>query len=293
MSGKHKIEESPKKMKDNSSKKKKSDGSPVPTSLREIFQDGGAHGKSTGDALDRNHGNGDSTGNESPPKWFIAFEKRLEKNLHDIRNLVSFHSDMYDKKLGDMQAEIERVWDKVDELENRARRNNLVFFNIPEESEGSGPAGNCINFMNSFLREFVDPELSDLDIQRAHRTPPTGKPNPNLKPRSIHVFFGKFTEKESVRKAAIKAFKTKKYKDQKLFVSDDLSKRLQSKRKQLLPAKQKLRDEGKRPFFTFPATLKFWDNGVVRVYQPPLQPVIQMDFQSSSQMHAAASQDAN
>ena len=110
MSGKHKIEESPKKMKDNSSKKKKSDASPAPTTLREIFQDGGAHGKSTGDALDRNHGNGDSIGTESRPKWFIAFEKRLEKNLHDIRNLVSFHSDMNDKKLGDMQAEIERVW---------------------------------------------------------------------------------------------------------------------------------------------------------------------------------------
>ena len=198
------MDDSPKKMKDNTPKKKKSELT-GPAVAGVLFKDGGAHGP--------DHNNGSSTGidNETPPKWFTNFESRLDKNLSDITNLITFQSETYDKKLIDMQKEIESVWDKVDELENRARRNNVVVFNIPEGTEGSG-SGNCINFMKAFIKDFVDPDLTDLDIQRAHRTP-AGNPNPNAsRPRPIHVFFGNFTQKETVRKAVIKAFKAKKFK---------------------------------------------------------------------------------
>ena len=279
MSGKHKIADSPQKMKDSTNKKKKSEPT-TPAVVKEIFKDGGPHGVN-----DKNGSTG-TIDNETPPKWFTAFESRLDKNLSDITNLISFQNETYDQKLSDMQKEIDRVWDKVDELENRARRNNVVLFNIPEGTEGSG-SGNCINFMKAFFREFVDPDLTDLDIQRAHRTP-TGNPNPNAaKPRPIHVFFGNFTQKENVRRATIKAFKAKKFKNQKLFISDDLSKRLQNKRKQLLPAMKKLREEGKKPFFSYPATLKFWQDGTVKVYEPPLLPPPQ-----PMEVYGAASQTA-
>ena len=58
--------------------------------------------------------------------------------------------------------------------------------------------------MKALLREFVDTEITDLDIHMVHRTP-TGKPNLELRPRRIHVFFGKFTEKESEEVSARRA----------------------------------------------------------------------------------------
>jgi hypothetical protein len=77
-------------------------------------------------------------------------------------------------------------------------------------------------------------------VQRAHRT---GAPRQNqAKPRPIHVYFGNFIHKEALRKAVIKVFKSKKYKDQKLFVEEDLSKRLMDKRRLVLPSLKKLRE---------------------------------------------------
>ena len=44
-----------------------------------------------------------------------------------------------------------QILDKIDDLENRSRRNNLVFWNVPEGEEmaqaqhGLSPSGNLIN----------------------------------------------------------------------------------------------------------------------------------------------------
>ena len=44
------------------------------------------------------------------------------------------------KQLEDLQTEVE-------DLPNRSRRNNLVFYNIPENSEGD----NCVAFKQGFI----------------------------------------------------------------------------------------------------------------------------------------------
>ena len=128
----------------------------------------------------------------------------------------------------------------IDDLENRSRRNNAIFFGIPEGSEQN--PSNCRDFISNTLMKFIDPEgnLPDIDIQRAHRTP-TGPPRTDQsKPRPIHVLFGQFQHKELTRNAAINTFKAKKFKNSKLFVADDLSKRVQDKRKKMLPHFKKL-----------------------------------------------------
>ena len=70
-----------------------------------------------------------------------------------------------------------------------------------------------------------------------------------------------------VRKTAIATFKSKKFRDSKLFISDDLSKRVQAQREEALPDYRKLRDDGLRPFFTYPAILKYWDSGSVKIFK--------------------------
>ena len=95
----------------------------------------------------------------SPPGWFCAFFEKFEarfedkidsllcKRLEELTTKVNDHED----KITGLQIEIEDLQKQVvslkkeeqslkllvDDLENRSRRNNLVFHGIPE-AEGSG-----------------------------------------------------------------------------------------------------------------------------------------------------------
>ena len=206
----------------------------------------------------------------------------------EVSEALDFHNEACDSKVKELQSEIDKCWDKIDDLENRARRNNIVLFNIPEGSEAN--PSNCIDFVNNLITEFIDPNIPEgsVDIQRAHRTP-TGPPRPGqIKPRPIHVYFNQFSQKEMVRKAAIPAFKATKYKNCKLFVAEDISKRLQNKRKEMFPTFKKLREEGKRPFFSYPAILKYWENGAVKVFKitPDVNPFSRQNTPLRSQQPA-------
>ena len=71
----------------------------------------------------------------------------------------------------------------------RSRRNNLVFYNIPEKSEGH----NCVAFIQGFIASHMGLETLGgyVEIERAHRTPT--QLNKNRKsPRPIHVAFLKY-----------------------------------------------------------------------------------------------------
>ena len=43
-------------------------------------------------------------------------------------------------------ATVDALKDEIEELQNRSRRNNLVFYNIPEKAE----KGDCISFVQDF-----------------------------------------------------------------------------------------------------------------------------------------------
>ena len=51
------------------------------------------------------------------------------------------------KQLQDLEREVE-------DLRNRSRRNNLVFYNIPEKSEGD----NCVAFIQGFIASHMGSE---------------------------------------------------------------------------------------------------------------------------------------
>ena len=120
--------------------------------------------------------------------------------------------------------ELNKALDKIDDLENRSRRNNVVIFGVPEGVE-TNPS-NCSDFVSDTLLKFIDPDntMPKIDIQRAHRTPTGPARMPGSKPRPIHVLFSNYQQKEMVRKTAIATFKSKKFGDSKLFISDDLCK---------------------------------------------------------------------
>lgn len=206
-----------------------------------------------------------------PPLWFQQYERRLNARLDGFTDSLRFHEQECNDKLDRMQRDLDAALQKIDDLENRSRRNNLVFFNIPENDDDGEEGRSCKSFMADFL-EKIDPDLKGVGIERAHRTPsfrPSGtRSSPGIRP--IHVCFSSFETKEKVRKKCVDKFKAKKHEGtgRKLFCSDDYSKRVQAQRKALLPKLKELQKEGKKAFFVFPAIIKFVENQVLKTYTP-------------------------
>ena len=278
MSEKHKREETPKKAKSH----KKGKFSEI---LSEEEIESSEQNAANGACQTSVSGHRDPPGPESellPPAWFAAFEKRLDQRFMTLHECVSAEvkevKESCNEAIEELRKKLETCMDKIDELENRSRRSNLVFFNVPEGVE-SGHSS-CEAFLSSLLTE-VNPNLR-FNIQRAHRTPTGPRPARGIeKPRPIHAAFGMYQERQAVKKACIEAFKSKRFYDKKLFVSDDLSRRVQLQRKALVPALKKLQGEGKKAFFVYPAVLKYNDGGHIKIYKGRCDSQSQMETESS------------
>ena len=233
----------------------------------EQIQDGGAH-------VGHFEASKQQQSENIPPKWFKDFEcrqdQRFEKVARDFRDVCEGFTMEIDNMKGEIDAlkrKLELTEIKIDDLENRSRRNNIVIFNLPEGTEGV----DCTKYLSDLLNK--ECKIQNCGIQRAHRT---GKPNPapnnasngnaqSSKPRPIHVGFGLYQDKELCRKALADLFRSKKIEDSKLYVANDFSQKVLQLRKAKLPQLRKLKNEGKNAFFVYPATIKVRESsGVVR-----------------------------
>ncbi|XP_071488643.1 uncharacterized protein [Diadema antillarum] len=213
---------------------------------------------------------------DPPPRWFIRFmkdfdnkwEERFSKRLDELTVKVLEHDDtivgvthqldVLEQEVKKLKKERNELVSKLDDLENRSRRNNLVFHGIAES-----PKENCYNLITKeLLVDFIGLSPNNFKVERCHRTPgshTTTAPGTNAgpRPRIIHVAFSSYLEKEHVRKACVEKFRANKFKDGKIFVSDDFSKRVLNKRKEKMDTFRRLKEEGKRPFFLYPDRLGF------------------------------------
>ncbi|CAH3017169.1 unnamed protein product [Porites evermanni] len=117
----------------------------------------------------------------------------LERGLNAVNDDVAEMKESMKRKAHLKQLEdLER---EAEDLCSRSRRNNLVFYNIPEKSEGD----NCVAFIQGFIASHMGLEtlFGYVEIERAHRTPT--QLNKNRKsPRPIHVAFLKYTDKTKI-----------------------------------------------------------------------------------------------
>lgn len=212
--------------------------------------------------------------NDAPPSWFVNFETRFEQRFNNLESLMMQRLFECEEKLKSIDVDIANIrsdfqkvqdvnktlLDKIDDLENRSRRNNLVFYGVPEFN-GLGRE-DCSKTMDDILQTFVGIPAGDYHLERCHRTP-TFQRQPASKPRVIHAAFSSYTTREKVRKACVQKFKATKFHDVKLFVSPDLSQRVLQQRKQKMTQFKQLQQEGKKPFFVFPAIIKYRVNETV------------------------------
>ena len=105
------------------------------------------------------------------------------------------------------KTEVETLKEKIDDLENRSKRNNVVIWGIPESSE---------NYFFS-MEEFIESEHFQshmnfeqrIEVMRAHRTRIKRNPSENdtPKPRPIQVYLLRHTDKVLLLKLAASKYK--------------------------------------------------------------------------------------
>lgn len=156
-----------------------------------------------------------------------------------------------------LEKQVKSLSDKVVDLENRSRRNNLRLVGLPEKEEGSDACA----FLEKFLPEILemDQSCTPLIIERAHRIPSSSqgrnRQDGKMQPRTVIMKFINFKQKEQALKAA-KAKGTIVHKGYNLRFFPDLSAELHRQQKRYDVVRQKLRDKGiNRHRIIFPARL--------------------------------------
>ena len=128
------------------------------------------------------------------------------------------------------RTEVEALKEKIDDLENCSKRNNVVIWGVPEGSEKDFAS----------MEEFVEVELlqrhmnleSNIEVMRAHRSSFRRNPSENEtpKPTPVHVYLLRYTDKVNLLKLAASKLKDNKYKESMIFISDDVSKSVRDDR---------------------------------------------------------------
>ena len=100
-------------------------------------------------------------------------------------------------------VQVELLEKKVEEMENRSKRNNIIIWNIPEGAEKDS---SCLALVTSILTEHMG--LEEIEVMRAHRRNIKQRQSPTsgaTLPRPVHVYLLRYTAKEYIlRNAASK-----------------------------------------------------------------------------------------
>ncbi|KAJ1215520.1 hypothetical protein NDU88_003128 [Pleurodeles waltl] len=126
--------------------------------------------------------------------------KEVDQRVSDLKD----RSLAWDKDIDSIKKKLLTSKNKIDEMENYARRLNLHFLGIPEEAENVGRGRNSpLQFMEALNKTHIlESTPVDLTIMRAHRVPAQGISNAKY-PRTIIVSFADYRIKEDILTKAI------------------------------------------------------------------------------------------
>ncbi|KAK5862993.1 hypothetical protein PBY51_000056 [Eleginops maclovinus] len=177
----------------------------------------------------------------------------VRSNNHDVNDVLT--------KLATLQ-------DKLIEMEDRSRRNNLRLVNLPESVGGS----NLKAFLVANLPKWI-PSLAGqrIEIDRCHRiyggsTHPRGE---NQKPRTVIFRLLRDADRQDILQGAHRV--KPKHDNAALFFFPDYSPQTSAKRREFTPVIDRLNDRGIRSFLQYPATLKVEHGGAQLYFSSPVE----------------------
>ena len=174
----------------------------------------------------------------------------LRNKVNELEKAAMFQSDVFDEKMremmssgrpdnGDVKRNIEEMKEKVDELEDRSRRNNLRIVGIKEDKDENWDQTE--EKVKKLIKERLNIS-SKVKIERAHRTGSKKyRDGTENKKRSIVVKFLNYKDKANI----LDKYKEKKLWNEQLYINEDYSENTNEFRKNLFARGKSERDNGK------------------------------------------------
>uniref|UniRef100_H3BDL9 L1 transposable element RRM domain-containing protein n=1 Tax=Latimeria chalumnae TaxID=7897 RepID=H3BDL9_LATCH len=158
------------------------------------------------------------------------------------------------------------LWDRVQDLENCSRRNNIRVIGIPEGVEGSGLSGPTL--LLSVLRECLPlGETESIEVERVHCTLGP-RPPPDQRPRPIIARLLRFQDRERTLRLAREAGELYWW-GGKIMIFPDMSRELAAQRKLFTPAQRRCMELGICYALQYPAMLRVTVNGRQLKFEDP------------------------
>lgn len=200
--------------------------------------------------------------------------KEINERVKEAEERISGAEDeivQLNARANSVELQVKKLMDKVDDMENRNRRNNLRLVGLPEREEGADAGA----FLEDFIPKILEMDSSTtLVIERAHRVGP--QRNMELRntrritpPRTLIIKFLNFKQKEQVlRMARSKGVIT--YKEHTLRFHPDVSAEVHRKQRAYDGVRQKLRERGiGKHRILYPARLLLTHQEKSRVFDTP------------------------
>ena len=167
---------------------------------------------------------------------FSAAKLEISELKQTSRVLQELISSLQNKPTSSAEASNVDLKQRVDDLEDRSRRNNLKITGLPEEHSETWEqsATKVLKLIKEKCKV-----TGKIEIERAHRI---GKKS--NRPRPIIVKFLRYQDREKILKSS------KNLKDTEIYINEDLCGASVEKRKALLPQLKAAREQGKIAFFS-------------------------------------------
>lgn len=155
--------------------------------------------------------------------------------------------------------------DKITEMEDRSRRNNLRLVGLAESAEGSDPIG----FLKANLPLWI-PSLKgrEIKIERAHRM--YANERSDDRPRTFIFKLLDYSDRQAILDGAREVFPIS-HDEQTLSFFPDYSAATGKKRKAFTDIKRKMIKSGLNAFLTYPAQLKVQFQRKTHVFKSPVE----------------------
>ncbi len=204
-----------------------------------------------------------------------------EKQTRDRVDSVQADAREDRRTVTDLRNQLERLTEKMTDIEDRSRINNVRLVGLPEGVEGSNAAG----FLRVNLSKWI-PSLKgrNIEIDRAHRVYDGGRGSD--RPRTLIFRVLRWHDRSEILKGARRAYPVKCTQDNvTLLFFPEFSPVTATKRKSLVPVLRSMTPLGLQPFLAYPAVIKLRHGGEQRCFDSLRKAE---DFVSSLSQKAAA-----
>uniref|UniRef100_H3A038 L1 transposable element RRM domain-containing protein n=1 Tax=Latimeria chalumnae TaxID=7897 RepID=H3A038_LATCH len=223
-----------------------------------------------------------------PLKWMLSIIRGNLETLGRRVSSVETKTGRLGGRMDDHEARLAKVednlahqtrfagelWDKVQDLENRSRRNNIRVIGIPEGVESGGLSGPTLLLM--VLREtLLLGEMESIKVECTHRTLGP-RPSPEQCPRPIIACLLCFQDRERILRLAREAGELY-WGGGKIMIFPDMSRELAAQRKLFTPARLRCMELGIRYALQYPAVLRVMVNSRQLKFEDPEEAVRELN----------------